>query len=584
MSTQTTPDEVVADAATALRQAFDQHQAGQVKRAMETYRRVLAVHPDNADAWHLCGIATQQFGDLDGAEEMIRRADELRPGHAPFLSNLGSLHNERGQLAAAEDALRRAVAANGSYAPAHINLGHLLRGAKRPAEAVESYRRATAAAPDYAAAWRHLARALDFVGETLEAIAAYRRLHELDTNVDIEDRVKLGVLLQRTGKLEEAKQIFADVLSEAPTPSVHLNLGSLQKELGDDGKAVEAFQAAVAVDPNYALAHRHLGFALLDTGEFTGAEESFQRAVALNPEDALVREQLALLLAEQDKFEEAAAAALVPSRCATGPDDADAAIDAAKIHHDLGQLRYLRYRDRLPSELSPLLFEYEQHAAAWLRHGATRLNDLRPTPSRAFRTAYNRLLHVAAAPPVEAAIEPACDMRTTAADIQAHGCAIVDGVLSANAVAILYDYCLESTVWTKTPAPGVVATDLGAGFAPAVLFQIAAELRRALPAVLGGRRLIGCRAARYDNDAAIEIQAERGAVCVNLWITPDAANRSRGVGCLLLRPAAAPEVAVPYRCNRAVIFPCDTKLHPAGFEFGNGFAERRMSVTLLFGN
>ena len=610
MSTQTTPDENAPDAATALRQALAQHQAGHVKRAMETYRRVLDVHPENADAWHLYGIATQQYGDLAGAEEMIRRADELRPGHAPYLSNLGSLYNERGERAAAEDALRRAVAANKTYAPAHINLGHLLRGADRPAEAVESYRRATQVAPQYASAWCHLARALDFVGETLEAIDAYGRLQELTAEVALEDRLKLGVLLQRVGKLDEARQIFTDVVGEEPTPTVHLNLGAVQKQLGDDSKAMESFRAAVAVDPNYALAHRHLGFALMHAGDAVGAEDSFRRAIALDPDDALVREQLALLWAEQDKYEDAASIALVPSRGRPGPDTADGAISAVKIRHDLGQLRYLRYRNLLSAELTPFLLEYERHAPAWLRGTAASLDALSPKPSSTFRSVYNRLLHIATAAPVPNAIDPNLDTAAATAAFHAQRHAVVDNVLSPSALAGLHGFCLESTVWTRMPFPGELSANIRDGFAPPVLFQIAAELRRALPDILGQHRLSHCWAYRYDgNSTGIEIHADDGAVSVNLWITPDEANRAPDAGGLLLWPTpvpsdyfaepdhtkkllilkdtlretAAPATNVPYRCNRAVIFPSDTIHRTDDFDFGDSYAERRMNVTLMFG-
>lgn len=62
---------------TYLQQAMELHQAGDLDRAMQMYRDVLAQDPKQADALHLLGAAEWQKGNFDEAEKLIRDAIEI---------------------------------------------------------------------------------------------------------------------------------------------------------------------------------------------------------------------------------------------------------------------------------------------------------------------------------------------------------------------------------------------------------------------------------------------------------------------------------------------------------------------------
>ena len=54
--------------------ALQHHQAGRLQAAEQIYRRILAVEPNQADAWHLLGIIAYQVGKHELAVEYIGRA------------------------------------------------------------------------------------------------------------------------------------------------------------------------------------------------------------------------------------------------------------------------------------------------------------------------------------------------------------------------------------------------------------------------------------------------------------------------------------------------------------------------------
>jgi len=78
--------------------------------------------------------------------------------------------------------------------------------------------------------------------------------------------------------------------------------------LGKQGKldeAIEHFNEAAKITPDFADAHRNLGFALTRQGKFTEAIAHLTKAVQLNPDSALIRFFLASALANVGKTDEA---------------------------------------------------------------------------------------------------------------------------------------------------------------------------------------------------------------------------------------------------------------------------------------
>jgi hypothetical protein len=106
----------------------------------------------------------------------------------------------------------------------------------------------------------------------------------------------------------------------------------------------------------------------------------------------------------------------------------------------------------------------------------------------------------------------------------------------------------------------------------------------------------------------IGVHADFAAVNVNFWITPDEANLDPEHGGLIiwdvaapldwdfmkynaaegeirnyLRDTAAKSIVVPYRANRAVIFDSDLFHETDHIRFREGYENRRINVTMLYG-
>jgi protein O-mannosyl-transferase len=81
----------------------------------------------------------------------------------------------------------------------------------------------------------------------------------------------------------------------------HHGLGNLFLDRGQIDKAIEQYQAAIAIEPDNAMAHYNLGVALASMGRLDEAIEQYRKTVQLQPNDAAAQNNLgqALLIRGQ---------------------------------------------------------------------------------------------------------------------------------------------------------------------------------------------------------------------------------------------------------------------------------------------
>ncbi|HUR58022.1 MAG TPA: tetratricopeptide repeat protein, partial [Opitutaceae bacterium] len=97
----------------------------------------------------------------------------------------------------------------------------------------------------------------------------------------------LGLALAATGKPAEAVAAFEAALAVKPDfVDAHNNLGNALLALGRPADALVHFRAILALKPNHAPAHNNLGVALRRMGEVEPALPSIRRALELKPDYA----------------------------------------------------------------------------------------------------------------------------------------------------------------------------------------------------------------------------------------------------------------------------------------------------------
>lgn len=183
--------------------ASAQRGSGRSEAAVLSYRRMIALRPDQAATHYALGTLLQAQDLFEEAAASYGHAVHLQPDFAEAHNNLGSSLRSLGRYEEAVGCYERAVAAKPELAQCWNNLGAALRHCGRRQEAIAACRRAVTINPGFAEAYNNLGNILRAVSRNEDAIACYRRAVVIRPDF-VEAITGLASLLQDMGRLDEA--------------------------------------------------------------------------------------------------------------------------------------------------------------------------------------------------------------------------------------------------------------------------------------------------------------------------------------------------------------------------------------------
>lgn len=122
----------------------------------------------------------------------------------------------------------------------------------------------------------------------------------LDPPVAYELHYHLGIAYGKMKCVAQAMHHYEAAIQQPILPALKLgaynNLGSLRQASGDVKGAMQSFEAALEIDPNFATGHFNLGMALKQAGQFSAAIAHYQKALQLQPDYAEAYQNLGVVL------------------------------------------------------------------------------------------------------------------------------------------------------------------------------------------------------------------------------------------------------------------------------------------------
>lgn len=391
----------------------------------------------------------------------------------------------------------------------------------------------------------------------------------------LEAALQQAMRVHRAGNPVEAEQRYRALLRHAPDHAPTNNfLGIALRDQGKRDEAVAVLRRIASIAPDYAPVQCNLGNVAFEQGLSAEAEACYRRALAASPDMTDALRNLGLVLVDQGRFEESFA----PFR-----------------RH--AELTYGRRGTPVPEHKLRHDQEQREHLVAAGVPGAA---------SGGFRLEEGARVPGPAVSPDRSGGVVAEQWEKSSPQI-----VVIDDLLTGEALDALRAYCRRSTVWERAYPNGYLGAMPEHGFAFPLLAQIAGELRATYPTIFGEHPLLRWWGFTYDSRLrGIDVHADFAAVNVNFWITADEANldpehgglviwdtpapahwtlaeyNSPGAGPAireLLTKSGARSITVPHRANRAVVFDSDLFHETDRITFREGYANRRINVTLLYG-
>jgi Flp pilus assembly protein TadD len=446
------------------------------------------------------------------------------------------------------------------------------------AEAATLYRTLLAERPDFPDAHCNLGSILKVQGKLDEAISAFTHALTLRPSFATA-HYNLGNALREQGRLDEAIACYQSAVVVKPDfAQAYNNLGNVYRLRGQFADALTAYRDALAARPSFAEAHLNSAIALEQQGLLTEAEIACRRALALAPDYIIASKHLGAILCELGRTAEGFESFLRYAKEVYGTNakhpPAPAPTAAHKSRHDAEQRRYIQENGGSVSNFDVLRLE-----------GGARLSSPAINPNNDDRAISNRWK--SATPQL----------------------VVIDNLLSPDALMALRRLCWGSTFWRQSFEGGYLGALPEHGFAVPLLAQVSEELRICYPEIFQNHPLLQIWAFKYDSHlSGIKLHADFAAVNVNFWITPDEANLDPDSGGLVVWDKAAPldwdfkkyntgeseiraflknaganSITVPYRANRAVVFDSDLFHETDSCTFKDGYCDRRINITLLYG-
>lgn len=295
------------DAESHVRTGAAHRSKGDIKAAIEEYRKAIRLKPDYAEAHSKLGAALCDSGDLDAGALECREAIRLKPDDFAAIYHLGNALYQKGDFSGAIAQYRAVIRLKPDLLEARNNLGNTLYRIRDLNGAIAEFQELIQLAPTFWDAHNNLANALYEKGDVQAAIVEYREAIRLSPN----------------------------------SADSHYNLANVLNDAGATDDAILEYQHAIKLMPSFSDAHLNLGNALAGKGELDGAITEYREVLRQKPDELLARQNLEKAIALKEaapvqRGQAKAAAVQVPRT--TPPAPTQRTSDSAKTGSNYGDL------------------------------------------------------------------------------------------------------------------------------------------------------------------------------------------------------------------------------------------------------
>jgi len=261
-----------------------QHENGEIDAAIESYQRATKIKHDYAAAYLNMGDALHEKQDLDAAICSYKQVIKIKPDDADAYYNIGTALKDKGELDIAIDSYKQAIKIKPDHAKAYYNMGIALKDKGELDAAIDSHKQAIKIKPDHAGAYYNMGNVLNEKGELDAAIDSHKQAIRIKPD-HAEAYNNMGIALKDKGELDAAIYSYRQAIKIKPDyADAYNNMGNALNDKAESDAAIDSYKQALKIKPDYAEAYYNMGISLINKGEMDAAVDSYEKAIKIKPD------------------------------------------------------------------------------------------------------------------------------------------------------------------------------------------------------------------------------------------------------------------------------------------------------------
>jgi len=265
-------------------------------------RQLVELSPETPSFHAELGKVLVELGDFESALVPLERAVDLAPEDVGVHYAFGDALQQMGRSAEARPHIEFALEAEPEMAAAHVCMGNILRVEGRPDLATGSYTEAIRLRGEYPEAHYNLAMVFSDRGMPDKAFEHFELALAQKPGWDLAHRAIANALLAK-GDFEGAIPHFEAALEAGDSADLRNDLGVAYQNLGKPEQALEQYQLAMQLAPDFFRPHLNRANMAMDYGNYEVALQEYQLALQLAPGLAEPTARLARFLATSPAVE-----------------------------------------------------------------------------------------------------------------------------------------------------------------------------------------------------------------------------------------------------------------------------------------
>jgi tetratricopeptide (TPR) repeat protein len=292
---------------------------GKKEQARNEILALLKQSPNLPDAQYQLAWISFQDKDFKEAENLFSQMRATNPNDARGLMGVVESEVARNDYSKALALLREEIRKNPDRLEYRAAIANILLRDKQYDAAIQELQQLAAKNPKSSETFVRLGAAYEFKGDRDAAIENYRKAKAVAAPADVLPALRLALLLDSTGRRDEAKPLYEEILKSDPNNLIALNnLAYIKAEKGEDldtaltlaqrarqsapkdpnvadtlgwiyikknlsDDAIRIYREVVSTAPENAAFHYHLAMALYQKGDKQGAKQALDEALKRGP-------------------------------------------------------------------------------------------------------------------------------------------------------------------------------------------------------------------------------------------------------------------------------------------------------------